>query len=296
MEDKKMTYISDIIKPILGNFFVQLFLAIIIAYISVVIIRIAVQRFFAKTDFLSERREKTLESMIVSIAQYAASTGIIIFALSHFFEIGKLLAGAGVIGIIVGFGAQSLIKDILSGITLLYEKQLHKGDFITINNEYSGTVEEIGLRLLKVRQWSGKLLTIRNGEVSEILNFNMDKMRVIEKVTVSFQESPAKVMSVLEGACNELNTLHTNFLLKTPTGEIIEKFQVYGMTSVNAKFHGYEYTVIGLVEDRIYFTAAKTARLTIAQHLYNEGVQMAEENVRLLSESVSSKETAYEKS
>ncbi|OZM57097.1 mechanosensitive ion channel protein MscS [Lottiidibacillus patelloidae] len=283
-------------KPILSNFFVQLFLVILIAYFSVVIIRIAVQRFFAKTDFLSERREKTLESMIVSIAQYAASIGIIIFALSHFVEIGKLLAGAGVIGIIVGFGAQSLIKDILSGVTLLYEKQLHKGDFITVNNEYSGTVEEIGLRLLKIRQWSGKLLTIRNGEVSEILNFNMHKMRVIEKVAISFQENPAKVMNVLEGACNELNAKHTNFLLKTPTGEIIEKFQVYGMTSVNATFRGYEYTVIGLVEDKIYFTAAKNVRLTIAQHLYNEGIQMAEENVRLLSRTMNTKETAYEKS
>jgi moderate conductance mechanosensitive channel len=292
-----MTDISTLVKPIIENFFVQLLIVIIIAYLSVVVIRIATQRFFAKTQFLSERREKTLESMIVSIAQYAASMGVIIFALSHFVEIGKLLAGAGVIGIIVGFGAQSLIKDILSGITLLYEKQLHKGDFITINNEYSGTVEEIGLRLLKVRQWSGKLLTIRNGEVSEILNYNMHKMRVIEKVTVSFQESPERVLTVLENVCNDLNTKHTHFLLKDENSEVIEKFQVYGMTSLNAKFHGYEYTIIGLVKDHIYFTAAKVTRVTIAQHLFNEGVQMAEENVRFMNDiSINSekKETAYE--
>jgi moderate conductance mechanosensitive channel len=294
-----MTDIITIVKPILENFFVQLLIVIVIAYLSVIIIRVAIQRFFAKTQFLSERREKTLESMIVSMAQYAASIGVMIFALSHFVEIGKLLAGAGVIGIIVGFGAQSLIKDILSGITLLYEKQLHKGDFITVNNEYSGTVEEIGLRLLKVRQWSGKLLTIRNGEVSEILNFNMDKMRVIEKVTVSFQENPERILSVLDNACNELNTNHTHFLLKDEKSEVIEKFQVYGMTSLNAKHRGYEYTVIGLVKDHIYFTAAKTARITIAQHLYREGVQMSAENVRFLHakpEIENEKETAYEQS
>ena len=69
------------------------------------------------------------------------------------------MAGAGIVGVIVGFGAQSLIKDILAGIFLIYEKQLHKGDFITVNNTFNGAVEEVSLRYLKVREWSGKLLT-----------------------------------------------------------------------------------------------------------------------------------------
>jgi moderate conductance mechanosensitive channel len=268
------------LEYITTNFFVQLLFVISVSIISVYVIRTLVHRFFAKTSFLSEKREKTLEGMIVSIAKYAATIGVIIFALSHYVDITKLLAGAGVIGIIVGLGAQSLIKDILSGITLLYEKQLHKGDFITVNKEYNGTVEEIGLRMLKVRQWSGKLLTIRNGEVKEILNYNMNKMRVIEKVTVSFLEDPEKVIEVLQLACDELNNEKYEYLLKDEFGQPIERYQVYGMTDLNAQYQGYEYTVIGLVKDDIYFTAAKMARLTIAKTLHQQKIQMAESNIR----------------
>lgn len=71
-------------------------------------------------------------------------------------DFGKILAGAGVAGIVIGFGAQSLIKDVLAGVFLIYERQPHKGDYVTVNNLFNGTVEEIGLRSPQIREWSGK--------------------------------------------------------------------------------------------------------------------------------------------
>ncbi|MBB6455385.1 small-conductance mechanosensitive channel [Salirhabdus euzebyi] len=264
--------------------FTKLIIGAILIYFVVKLIKRFVHSFFKRTNLIEERQEQTLESMINSIVQYVATFGYIIYILVIFgIPVGNLLAGAGIVGIVVGLGAQSLIKDFLSGIFFLYEKQLHKGDFITVNNTFHGTVEDIGLRFLKIREWSGKLLTISNGEISTIHNFNFNQMRVIEKVTTSFYESPDKVMDALEQACIDLNRELHSHLIKNTQQEPIEKFQIYGMSALNDQFRGYEFTIIGLVNDSTYFTAAKNARLIIARTLYQNGIQMAMQHVDVRS-------------
>jgi moderate conductance mechanosensitive channel len=261
-------------------------LAALLTYMAVKIINRLVHTFFKRTSLIDERKEKTLEAMIGSIISYIATFGLIVYTLSLFgVEVGQLLAGAGIIGIIVGLGAQSLIKDFLSGIFLLYEKQLLKGDFITVNNTFHGTVEDIGLRFLKIREWSGKLITISNGQVSTIQNYNFEHMRVIEKVTTSFYEDPSKVMNVLEKACDQLNRELAHHLKKDETGQPIEKYQVYGMTSLNEGYRGYQFTVIGLVYDDVYWVAARQVRLILAKVLYQHKIEMAIQNIDVRSAS-----------
>jgi moderate conductance mechanosensitive channel len=270
------------VKEVFQYKITEIILVGILAWLGVTIVNKLVHNFFQKTDFIEERKEQTIESMIRSLTRYTATLGFIFYTLSQFVDnFGKLLAGAGIVGIIVGFGAQSLIRDILAGIFLIYEKQLHKGDFVTINNTYNGTVEEIGIRVLKIREWSGKLLTISNGEVKQIQNYNFERMRVIERVVVSFRENPERVFTILEKACEQLNKELQHCLKKDATNCIIEPFQIYGITSLNAQFRGYEYTITGLVDDQLYWTASKEARRIIAQTLYDHGVQMAEEQMLL---------------
>ncbi|WP_226584950.1 mechanosensitive ion channel family protein [Halobacillus litoralis] len=250
-------------------------------FIAVVISRKVIHAFFRKTDFIEERKEKTLESMFNSIISYAAVITFILIILDQFISIGNLIAGAGVIGIIVGFGAQSLIRDFFAGLFLLYEKQLHKGDFITLNNTFHGTVEDIGLRFLKLREWSGKLLTISNGQINTIENYNFEHMRVIEKITTSFHESPRNMNIVLEKACQRLNHELESYLKKDLTGKPVESFQLYGMTSLNDEHRGYQYTITGLVEDLVYWTAAKKTRMILAEEMYDNNISMAEQRVEV---------------
>ncbi|MFD2445180.1 mechanosensitive ion channel family protein [Bacillus sp. CGMCC 1.16607] len=258
----------------------SIFIAIIIAWLFVFIINKLVHNFFERTHFIEERKEKTIESMIRSVSKYTATICIILFAISQYVEhFGRVLAGAGVIGVIVGFGAQSLIKDILAGIFLIYEKQLHRGDFITLNNTFNGTVEDIGLRFLKVRDWSGKLLTISNGEVKQIQNYNIEQMRVIERIVVSYRENPERVFSVLASACDVINEVNQSLLKLDSENVVIEPFQVYGMTSLNASFRGIEYTIIGLVDDAHFWLAGRQARKIIAQTLYNHQIKLAEDSM-----------------
>ncbi|MGR9047208.1 mechanosensitive ion channel family protein [Halobacillus faecis] len=265
------------------NPIIRLLLIAAILFVVVLILRKVIHTFFKKTDFIEERKENTLESMLNSIISYTALIGFILVVLDEFTSIERLLAGAGVIGIIVGFGAQSLIKDFFAGLFLLYEKQLHKGDFISVNNTFHGTVEDIGLRFLKVRQWSGKLLTISNGQINTIENYNFEYMRVIEKVTTSFHQNPKQAFQVLEKACERLNEELHEYLKKDLTDKPYEPFQVYGMSSLNHEHRGYEYTVVAVVNDLVYWTAAKKTRLILAEELFDNNIFMAEQRVELNS-------------
>jgi small-conductance mechanosensitive channel len=256
----------------------QFLAVVLVAMIGIIVVNRMVHHFFQRTNFLEERKEKTIESMIRSLMRYTATIGLILYGISFIVDdFGKIVAGAGIVGIIVGLGAQSLIRDILSGIFLIYEKQLHKGDFVAVNNIFNGTVEDIGLRFLKVREWSGKLLTISNGEIKQIQNYNIDRMRVIERAIISFRENPDDVFAALEEVCEQLNNTGSYCLKRDGNDCLVEPFQVYGVTSLNAGFRGYEYTITGLVEDVHYWDASKLARRTIAQAMFDKGIQMAEE-------------------
>lgn len=260
--------------------FTSIFVAIIFGWLAVFIINRLVHNFFKRTNFIEERKEQTIESLINSLTKYTVTSSIIFFAISQYVDdFGRVLAGAGIAGVIIGIGAQSLIKDILSGLFFIYEKQLHKGDFLTINNTFNGTVEDIGLRYIKIREWSGRLLTISNGEVKQIHNYNIHRMRVIERVVVSYRENPERVFAILEKACEKINEA-TQACLKLDSNRCpIEPFQVYGMTSINASFRGSEYTITGLVDDVDYWDAGKEARRIIAQTLYDNGIMLAEETM-----------------
>jgi moderate conductance mechanosensitive channel len=260
--------------------FTSIFVAIIIGWLAVFIINRLVHNFFKRTNFIEERKEQTIESLINSLTKYTVTSSIIFFAISQYVaDFGRVLAGAGIAGVIIGIGAQSLIRDILSGLFFIYEKQLHKGDFLTINNTFNGTVEDIGLRYIKIREWSGRLLTISNGEVKQIHNYNIHRMRVIERVVVSYRENPERVFAILEKACEKINEA-TQACLKLDSNRCpIEPFQVYGMTSINASFRGSEYTITGLVDDVDYWDAGKEARRIIAQTLYDNGIKLAEETM-----------------
>ncbi|MCY8932396.1 mechanosensitive ion channel family protein [Bacillus atrophaeus] len=251
-------------------------------WVGVFIINRFVQAFFKRTDFIEERKEKTIESLVRSLTRYSATIGFILYVVSLFVDdFGKILAGAGVAGIVIGFGAQSLIKDIVAGIFLIYERQLHKGDYVTVNNLFNGTVEEIGLRSLQIREWSGKLLTISNGEVRQIENYNINYMRITESLLVSFKEDPERVYRVLEEACDMLNQELHDSLKRDEFLNPEEPFQVHGITSLNKINRGIEFTVKGMVKDQDYFSASLTVRRVLVRQLYQHNVQLLEEAIRV---------------
>ncbi len=128
---------------------------------------------------------------------------IVIVALTILSELGisvaPLLASAGVAGVAVGLGAQSLIKDVLAGLFILLEDQFAIGDLVTLAG-VTGTVEEMSLRRTTVRDFNGTLYVVPNSEIKVVANASKDWARVIVDVGVAYETDLGRAMAVLSEA------------------------------------------------------------------------------------------------
>jgi len=132
----------------------------------------------------SEQRTETLAGVAVSMVKIFVWTVAVLLVLDELsLNLGPLLAGASIVGVAVGFGAQSLVKDFLSGFFILVEDQYAVGDVITIA-EQTGTVEEINFRITRVRATDGTVWFVPNGEIRKVGNSAKDWARSIVDVIV----------------------------------------------------------------------------------------------------------------
>ncbi len=118
-------------------------------------------------------------------------------------NIAPLLAGVGIIGLAIGFGSQSLVKDLISGLFILIDNQYGKGDVVTLRG-ISGLVEDVGLRRTVLRDLDGIVHYIPSGEISVASNFTQDWSRVNMNVSVSYSEDLDRVFEVINRVGKEL--------------------------------------------------------------------------------------------
>lgn len=121
----------------------------------------------------NERREATLLKLLENVITYVVYFISAMMILEFFgIPVQGLLAGAGILGLAVGFGAQSLVKDIITGFFVIFEDQFSVGDYIKINT-FEGEVLEIGLRTTKLKSKTGELHVIPNGSIIQVTNFSI---------------------------------------------------------------------------------------------------------------------------
>jgi small-conductance mechanosensitive channel len=247
------------------------------------VINRTVDWFFKKSNILDEEVEQTIQGVIRSTLRYAAVVTLLIYLIGQFVDLKGILAGAGIVGVIVGFAAQQMLKDILLGFVRLSDKEFRVGHFVTFNGQISGTIEEIGIRIMQIREWSGKLLTIPHGEIRTIHNYNKGRMRVIEKITVSYQEDPKRIKELLESVCDSCNKKLAESLLILEDGTPEENFQYVGITDLNPnlKYVGYEFCVVGLVKPDDYFETSRQVRFELMSVFHENKVQMPASNLAL---------------
>lgn len=150
------------------------------------------------------KRAKTLSGIFSSALGAIIAIVAVFMILSELgIDIAPLLAGAGVVGIAVGFGAQSLVKDIFSGIFIILEDQYGKGDVVQIAG-ISGLVEDINLRRTILRDQDGAVHSVPNGEVRVASNYTKDFGRVNLSISVAYGEDLDRVIAVLNRIGKEL--------------------------------------------------------------------------------------------
>lgn len=144
-----------------------------------------------------EKRGRTLASLLRTVG---TTTILVIAVMMVFRDIGlditPLVAGAGVVGLAIGFGAQSLIKDIIAGTFILLEDQFHVGDVIQAAG-VGGQVERITLRTTVVRDLKGAVHFIPNGEIKVVSNLTKEWSRTVLEISVSYEEDVDRVLRVL---------------------------------------------------------------------------------------------------
>ncbi|MBC8587380.1 mechanosensitive ion channel family protein [Paratissierella segnis] len=127
----------------------------------------------------------------------------------------SILATAGIGGLAVGFGAQSLVKDLITGFFILSEDQYAIGDYVKIG-DYEGIVEELGLRVTKLRDFTGDLHIIPNSSIQIVSNRTRGSMRAMVKVSVSYDENIDRVVKILEDVCLDIKKNNT-LIVEGPT-------------------------------------------------------------------------------
>lgn len=219
----------------------------------------------AATTLISDKRANTLGEVLKKLVYYVLifiSTMIVL----DIFNIPtrSILATAGIGGLAIGFGAQSLVKDIITGFFILLENQYSVGDLIE-SGDFEGVVEELGLRVTKLRAFSGELHIIPNSNIQIVTNKTRGAMRALVQVTVSYKEDINKTIEVLDRACKEIG-LNNELIVEGPT--------VLGVTDLNQ--YGVTINIVAKTQPMDQWSIERQIRKRVKETLEEEGIQISQ--------------------
>lgn len=209
-------------------------LILVAAVIAVRLLSVLVRRALAPRGerLLDETRARTLQPLLDSLLRYVISFVALIMVLrAAGVDATALLASAGVVGLAVGFGAQSLIRDMISGFFILAEGLVQVGDVITVA-DHTGLVERISIRTTQIREYSGELWTIPNGQLQVFGNLNRDFMRAIIEVGLAYRGDLEKAMAVMQRVAGEWAAERREIVLAPPE---IQGIQGFGDSRVSVR-------------------------------------------------------------
>jgi len=219
------------------------------------------------------KRSDTLSHIITGTA------GAIIAIMASFMilsdlgvNIAPLLAGAGIAGLAIGFGAQSLIKDLISGLFILLEDQYNKGDVVRVAG-IAGTVEEVNMRRTVLRDLDGIVHSIPNGEVTTASNYTKDWSRVNLDISVGYGEDLDHAIAVLNRVGNELaqDEYFGRKILKAPQVLRVNKFGDSGI----------DIRILGETKPLMQWEVTGELRKRIKKTFDEEGIEIPWPHVKL---------------
>jgi small conductance mechanosensitive channel len=151
-------------------------------------------------------RSETIGNLLKSVVKYLAGIVALFLILSAWgVQTPTLLAGAGIVGLAVSFGAQSLIEDIFSGLFIIFEKQFSVGDVIQVG-DFRGVVREIGIRITKFEDLNGDIKIINNSDIRGAINTSASLSPAICDISISYEEDIEKVERLIHENLNEIKT------------------------------------------------------------------------------------------
>ncbi len=210
-----------------------LILIIIVFLISMWITKILLRRFKKLIiSYVHSEDESTMEKEKRATTLLSMARGTIIISLWAIFiliflkqlgmDIAPILAGAGIVGLAVGFGAQELVRDGISGFFLILENRVRTGDVVAINGT-GGLVENLNLRTITLRDLSGVVHTFQNGKINTLANMTMDWSAMVFDIGVAYKEDIDKVIEIVKEVGDKLQE-DSEF-----SSKILEPIEIFGL-------------------------------------------------------------------
>jgi len=212
-------------QSLLSNL-IMIIVYVVAAWILLHFVNKGIAQFFKiqnKGKNSNKKRSKTLISLVQNVVSYVVWFIVLTTILSKFgISVGGIIASAGVVGLAVGFGAQTVVKDIITGFFIIFENQFDVGDYVKISNGGApvaeGTVKSIGLRSMRINTISGELTTLPNGSVGEITNYSVINGEAIVEIPVSITEDIDKVEDELNAS---FEAIRSQYYLFISTPEVV---------------------------------------------------------------------------
>ncbi|ADL13473.1 mechanosensitive ion channel family protein [Acetohalobium arabaticum] len=167
-------------------------------------------------DSQTIQRNKTLKTILQSALRYLFYFVVVTTSLQVLgIPTASILAGAGVFGLAIGFGAQNLVEDIITGFFILFENQFGVGDYIRVS-EVEGFVQEVGLRTTRIKNFNGDLHIIPNRRIEQVTNLTADLRRVAVDAAIEYEQNIGQAVTVLEDLCQEIKTNYNEIINEGP--------------------------------------------------------------------------------
>lgn len=252
----------------IGKGFLKIVVIILLAMIIIKVGKKVIDKLFVSRQRgpfrITERRETTLRKLLHNSLTYTIYFTAFIMILDGGFglEIGPLLAGAGVAGLAIGFGAQNLVRDIISGFFIIFEDQFSVGDYIFTSN-VEGTVEEIGIRTTKIKSWTGEQHVLPNGNVTQVTNYSVHNGLAVVDINIPYESNIEAAEKIIDEMAKELPDKYE---------EIVGTPEIIGVQTLELS-----HFVIRVIAETLpvyQWAGARIIRREVKERLYKEGIQI----------------------
>lgn len=164
----------------------------------------------------SSHRAQTVRTLLISLTRYAAAIVILCWGLSILgVDVSTIMASVGLLALIVGFGAESLITDVITGIFMLFENQYNVGDIIEVNG-FRGTVSNIGIRTTSITDTSGNIKIINNSDMRNILNRSNNVSKAVCDFSIPYSTDLESLEMKLPDILTDIHERNRHILLSVP--------------------------------------------------------------------------------
>ena len=214
-------------------------------------------------QFILKRVSKRKETIFLLIINFIKYFGLLVglFVILAIFGVdtASVLAGAGILGILLGFGLQKLMQDMINGFFIIFENQYVAGEYVLINDS-KGLVEELGLRTTKIRAYNGEIHFIANGDIKSVVNYSRNNSLAIIDFPILHEYSYNFINIIISGAINEVH--HNN---------ITERPRILGIQEVDEL--SYKVRVVCETLPFEYFEVSRLLNTAIIKEFSRNGIK-----------------------